>query len=82
MQCDEGGPWWEVLARNIHYCVVQTHIDKLKMKDHNWGYAPPHIPHSKNTHFEHKVVFHGSMTTHAMLHGDCNIMQHEVLNHL
>jgi hypothetical protein len=46
------------------------------------GVCTPHIPHSKNTHFEHKEIFHDSMTTHAMLHGDCNNMQHEVLNHL
>jgi hypothetical protein len=52
------------------------------VKDLNWGLMPPSISHSKDTHFQHEVILHGSMTTHAMLHGDHNNMQLEVPNHL
>jgi hypothetical protein len=52
------------------------------MEDHNRGYVAPHISHLKDAHFQHEVILHGSITTHAMLHGDRLNMQLEVPNHL
>jgi hypothetical protein len=55
------------------------------MKDHNRGYAAPPPPptfHIQKTNFHDEVILHGSMTTHAMLHGDYNNMQLKVPYHL